>query len=183
MAGEVRGDSETKLQYLLDRLAIRDCLGRYVRGIDRHDVKILESVFWPDAQVNYTTSFSGPRDEFIAWGNELHARQYVLHQHHITNQSVDIDAGGDVAHAESYVIYLCAPPTGARTTARDATSTCWSVATATGGSSCASSCRRCASRRLRTTTSAACRRLRAGPGTRKTSLTCDRCRAAPTASA
>jgi hypothetical protein len=37
------------LQGLLDREAIRDCLYRYCRGIDRLDEESLRSAYWPDA--------------------------------------------------------------------------------------------------------------------------------------
>jgi hypothetical protein len=36
-------------QALLDREAIRDCLYRYCRGIDRADEAALRSAYWPDA--------------------------------------------------------------------------------------------------------------------------------------
>jgi len=100
----IQGIPVAKVQLLIDRMEIRDVLGRYTRGIDRHDVEILKTVFWPDAQINYTSSFSGPTDDFIVWGNGVHERSFVIHEHHITNQNVDID--GDVAHVESYVLYL-----------------------------------------------------------------------------
>ena len=41
--------SATDLQALLDREAIRDCLYRYCRGIDRADEAALRSAYWPDA--------------------------------------------------------------------------------------------------------------------------------------
>jgi hypothetical protein len=95
--------SPVRVQYLLDRLDIYDCLVRYVRGLDRHDAELIASAFWPDAQVNYGTSFSGLRDEFVDWANELESRN-AYHQHHMTSQTVDID--GDVAHVESSVLYI-----------------------------------------------------------------------------
>jgi hypothetical protein len=47
--------------------------------------------------------FSGPRDDFVEWANELES-QAEFHQHHLTTQTVDID--GDVAHVESYCLYI-----------------------------------------------------------------------------
>lgn len=88
---------------LSEREAIRDVLRRYVRGLDRHDVELESSAFWPDAQVNYGR-YSGQRDAFVIWGNEGHCAHFLRHEHHITNQTIDIE--GDVAHVESYVIYL-----------------------------------------------------------------------------
>jgi hypothetical protein len=85
------------------RQAILDVLRRYARGLDRHDIEIESTAFWPDAQVNYGY-YSGTRDEFVVWGNEGHERNFVMHEHHMTTQNVDID--GDTAHAETYVIYF-----------------------------------------------------------------------------
>jgi hypothetical protein len=42
-------ERDPELQTLLDRQAIHDVLMRYSRGLDRHDRKVLESVYWPDA--------------------------------------------------------------------------------------------------------------------------------------
>ena len=94
---------EDRLRYLLDRLDIYDCLVRYARGLDRHDAELIASAFWPDAQVNYGRRFSGPRDEFVEWANELEA-QNEYHAHHVSTQSVDMD--GDIAHVETYVLYI-----------------------------------------------------------------------------
>ena len=37
-----------ELQDLVAREAIRDCLYRYCRGIDRADAEMLRSAYWPD---------------------------------------------------------------------------------------------------------------------------------------
>jgi hypothetical protein len=95
--------AESRLGYLLDRLDISDCVVRYARGLDRHDAVLIASAFWPDAQVNYGTRFSGPRDEFVEWANELEALN-EYHTHLLGSQSVDLD--GDVAHVETYVWYI-----------------------------------------------------------------------------
>jgi hypothetical protein len=96
-------DEHGRLAYLLDRLDIYDCLVRYARGLDRHDAELIASAFWPDAQVNYGSLFSGPRDDFVTWANELEA-QNEYHAHHVSTQSVDLDR--DVAHVETYVLYI-----------------------------------------------------------------------------
>jgi hypothetical protein len=91
-----------ELGYLRDRQAILDCLKRYTRGADRHDVELIKSAFWPDASISYGKPISV--EEFAKWGNSLHAAKYVQNQHHITGQTVDIQ--GNIAHVESYVIYF-----------------------------------------------------------------------------
>jgi SnoaL-like domain len=92
-----------ELQYLLDRLAIQDCVYRYSRGLDRHDETILAGVFHPDAVDNHG-DFVGYIPEFVSWGNALHEASYRGHTHNITCHTAEID--GDVAHAESYVIFV-----------------------------------------------------------------------------
>ncbi len=91
-----------ELGYVRDRQAILDCLKRYTRGADRHDVELIKSAFWPDASISYGRPISV--EEFAKWGNSLHAAKYVQNQHHITGQTVDIQ--GNIAHVESYVIYF-----------------------------------------------------------------------------
>ena len=40
---------EAKLTELLDREAIRACIYRYCRGVDRADEATLRGTYWPDA--------------------------------------------------------------------------------------------------------------------------------------
>lgn len=92
-----------RVQYLEDRQAIRDCVDRYSRGIDRHDDDIIASAFHPDA-VDSHGSFKGGIEEFIRFANEGHEKSTFSHTHNVTCQSVDI--AGDQAHVESYVIFV-----------------------------------------------------------------------------
>ncbi|HEV2897423.1 MAG TPA: nuclear transport factor 2 family protein [Pseudaminobacter sp.] len=54
----------TKIAELLDREAIRDCLYRYCRGIDRADEAALRSSYWPDAHDNHG-AYCGLAEGFI----------------------------------------------------------------------------------------------------------------------
>uniref|UniRef100_UPI001952E840 nuclear transport factor 2 family protein n=1 Tax=Stenotrophomonas maltophilia TaxID=40324 RepID=UPI001952E840 len=54
------------LQALLDKDAIRECLYRYCRGIDRQDEDALRASYWPDATDRHGP-YSGSADGFIAW--------------------------------------------------------------------------------------------------------------------
>lgn len=91
-----------ELNYLKDRQAILDCLKRYTRGADRHDVELIKSAFWPDAIISYGRPITV--EEFATWANSLHATKFVQNQHHVTGQTVDIQ--GNIAHVESYVVYF-----------------------------------------------------------------------------
>ncbi|MCR5859038.1 nuclear transport factor 2 family protein [Mesorhizobium sp. J428] len=55
---------QAKLNELIDREAIRDCLYRYCRGIDRGDEAALRSSYWPDATDQHG-AYSGPVEGFI----------------------------------------------------------------------------------------------------------------------
>jgi len=92
-----------KLQTLVDRQEILDCIHTYTRGLDRHDDEILRSVFHPDAVDNHG-SWVGGREEFVAWANHVCHNALGGHMHHITSHTCEID--GDVAHTESYVIFV-----------------------------------------------------------------------------
>lgn len=96
-------DMHPRLQYLLDRQDILDCIHRYTRGLDRHDDELLRAAFHEDA-VDHHGHFVGPRDEFVRWANhECHGALHA-HMHNITSHTCEID--GDTAQAESYVIFV-----------------------------------------------------------------------------
>jgi SnoaL-like protein len=57
---------DKRLTELLDREAIRDCIYRYCRGIDRADEAALRSSYWPDA-TDCHGSYSGPVEGFFQW--------------------------------------------------------------------------------------------------------------------
>ena len=91
-----------QLQELMDREAIRDCVLRYARGLDRHDLEIYESAYHPDA-IDHHGPFLGRRDEFCRWGLDLLASEWDAHSHFNTNVRIEID--GDVAHSETYCLF------------------------------------------------------------------------------
>ena len=53
------------MEELYDREAIRDCLFRYCRGIDRGDEAALRGSYWPDATDRHG-AYSGPVEGFFA---------------------------------------------------------------------------------------------------------------------
>jgi hypothetical protein len=92
-----------ELAALLDRQAIRDCVNRYCRGLDRHDDELLASVFHADAVDNHGP-WIGPRDAFVRWANHECHDGLLAHQHHVTTHNCELD--GDIAHAETYVLFI-----------------------------------------------------------------------------
>jgi hypothetical protein len=93
---------KAKLDHLLDRQAILDCINRYCRGLDRLDAQALADTFHPDA-VDHHGRFIGHVPEFLKWGIAVEA-QHLATQHHITCHLCEID--GSTAHTESYVFWV-----------------------------------------------------------------------------
>ena len=86
------------MQELADREAIRDCLYRYCRGIDRSDAEMLRSDYWPGA-MDYHTGFTGTVEQFIEWAlPRLAAMEQQMHM--IGNILIRLD--DDKARVESY---------------------------------------------------------------------------------
>jgi ketosteroid isomerase-like protein len=94
---------ERTVAVLADRQAIHDCLMRYSRGVDRLDRELILSCYHPDAVDDHGV-FIGNRDEFADWVIPMHTATHALHQHAIFNVFVDLD--GDVAHTESYYMFV-----------------------------------------------------------------------------
>lgn len=92
-----------RIRYLLDREAIDVTLATYCRGIDRHDVDIIEAAYFADAQDNHGP-FRGPvSNGFAEWGNALHSAKSTTHMHNITTRWVEVK--GDRATADTYVLF------------------------------------------------------------------------------
>lgn len=86
---------------LLDRQAVRDCIARYCRAVDRHETDLLLQVFHADAHIEIG-DFAGGPSEFADTQLRSLAERYAAHSHNITSHNCAID--GDIAHAESYVL-------------------------------------------------------------------------------
>ena len=78
--------------------AIRDCLYRYCRGIDRADRDMLRSAYWPDA-IDDHVLFTGNAYDFIDWCVPLLTQ--VEHSQHMLGNML-IEVRGDEARAETY---------------------------------------------------------------------------------
>lgn len=86
------------LQDLLDREAIRDCLHRYCRGVDRRDEACLKSVYWPEATDQHGP-YQGSAEGFVNWALEkLQSAPRGVHM--LSN--ILIDLRGNKAGVESY---------------------------------------------------------------------------------
>jgi 3-phenylpropionate/cinnamic acid dioxygenase small subunit len=95
-------DVDAAVRDLLDRQAIRDCLYRFVRATDRWDPELYASCFHADAVCDYGALFRGNAHDLAKKLVEIEAGFGAAHQHHLTNQAVDLV--GDSAHVETYLL-------------------------------------------------------------------------------
>lgn len=87
-----------KLNELVAREEIRDCLFRYCRGIDRADEAALSSAYWPDG-TDHHGPYQGSAAGFVKWA--MKTLPYIergIHQIH--NILIEFRDGG--AAVESY---------------------------------------------------------------------------------
>jgi hypothetical protein len=89
------------LQELLDKQAVREVVLRYCRGIDRLDRELVRGCYWPDA-IDEHGSFTGTRDEYVAWVFDRVLPRYSMTMHFVGNVLVDVDVDGDRARSEAY---------------------------------------------------------------------------------
>lgn len=85
-----------------DRQEIRECMLRYTRGVDRHDMELMRSAYHPDAFDEHGVAEGDPVT-FCDWAIGWHGENQTRHQHIITNHNVELD--GDTAHGETYYVF------------------------------------------------------------------------------
>ena len=90
--------TDPKILELQDREAIRDCLHRYSRGIDRRDFELLKTVFWPDA-IDEHGAYNGPVSEFWARVDQR-TKHWERTMHSLSQIIIDLD--GEEASVETY---------------------------------------------------------------------------------
>jgi 3-phenylpropionate/cinnamic acid dioxygenase small subunit len=90
------------LQEISDRIEINDLLIRYTKAIDEKDWKLLDTVFLPDAEVDYVSSggIKGSYPEARAWLAKALA-VFPVTAHYVTNSEVELQ--GDRAAARTAV--------------------------------------------------------------------------------
>lgn len=90
--------SQDQLREILNREAIRDCLYRYCRGIDRADEAALRSCYWPDGTDQHGP-YNGSASGFVDWAiKALRHAERNIHQIH----NILIEFKPDGAQVETY---------------------------------------------------------------------------------
>lgn len=92
-----------RLEWLLDRQDIVDCLTRFSRGMDRFDKELYLTAFHPDAVIA-AGPFVGGIAECYDWARPMHETGQAATHHNLLNMTIDID--GDIAHAETYYLFV-----------------------------------------------------------------------------
>lgn len=90
--------SNQAIQALLDREAIRECLYRYCRGVDRGDEIALRATYWDDATDRHGP-YQGTASGFCDWA--MSSRESAGRMIHMIG-NIMIELHGDHAVAESY---------------------------------------------------------------------------------
>jgi hypothetical protein len=89
-----------QIQNLIDKQAIQEVLVRYTHGIDRCDLDMLKSAYWPDGTDDHGT-FSGNAMEFCETIlQSLRPLDCTLH----TISNILIELRGDEAKVETYCV-------------------------------------------------------------------------------
>jgi len=90
------------LDEISDRIQIDDLLIRYTVAIDKKDWDLLDTVYTPDAKIDYTESggIKGEYPEVRAWLAKALA-PFTMTQHLISNSVIELD--GDAARGRTMV--------------------------------------------------------------------------------
>src|ERR1700744_3615185 len=103
MTQQTTTPSPQKLNHLLDRQDIMDCLVRFTRGMDRLDRELMLSAFHADAVIAAGV-FVGDPLSLCEWSFKLHEQGQTATHHNMLNHTCEID--GDVAHTETYYLFV-----------------------------------------------------------------------------
>ena len=96
-------DDRALAAVLLDKIAIRDCVARTVRALDRQDDALFGAAFADDARIA-AGAFDGPVAEYLPWANARHSAIAIAYAQNLTSHISDI--AGDRAQAQSYAIFV-----------------------------------------------------------------------------
>lgn len=102
-------DKQAKLDALLDKQEIYECLARMSRGTDRCDKELFVSGFHADAIVT-AGPFVGLPADLYDWAARFQAETYTATFHKLHQMTCDLD--GDQAHAETYYFFVGCLPDG-----------------------------------------------------------------------
>lgn len=92
------------LEDLVARRDIRTVLTRYCRALDRADLDLMKTVYWPDG-VDVHGIFEGKAHAFAEYIIREIQVFFAMGTHCLLNCHIDVD--GDVAASETYLYSIC----------------------------------------------------------------------------
>lgn len=95
-------NADARIERLIDRQDILDCLVRFSRGMDRFDRDLFLSAFHADAVIAAGDFVGGPA-QLYDWAAAMHEQGQVATQHNLLNHTCDLDV--DAAHTETYYMF------------------------------------------------------------------------------
>lgn len=98
------GTAHERLAELVAVREVGDVLTRYCRALDRADLALMETVYWPDGE-DIHGIYVGRASEFMPFIIGEITRYFAMGTHCLLN--VHIDVAGDIATAESYLYSAC----------------------------------------------------------------------------
>lgn len=103
------GAEREQLRTLLAKQELSENMARYCRGMDRKELDLMKSTYWPESTENHGM-FVGTSHDFCDWTMELQEQLGHRANHYVTNMLVDLD--GDRARRETAFIYVRVRPGG-----------------------------------------------------------------------
>ncbi len=97
-------DCTAALADLVARRDIEAVITRYCRALDRADLALMETVYWPDGR-DIHGIYSGSAEEFVPFIIREIRNFFVMGTHCVMNIAIEID--GDRASSESYLYSAC----------------------------------------------------------------------------
>lgn len=95
--------TSARIETLIDRQDILDCLTRFSRGMDRFDRELFLSAFHADATIA-AGDFVGSPGDLYDWASNMHEQGQSATHHNLLNHTCDLD--GDTAHTETYYLFV-----------------------------------------------------------------------------
>ncbi len=102
-------DKAARIDAMLDKQDIWECLVRMSRGTDRSDRELFLSAFHADSVVTAGPFVGSPADLY-GWAAKFQAVAYTNTLHKLHQMTCDLD--GDDAHAETYYLFIGCLPDG-----------------------------------------------------------------------
>jgi hypothetical protein len=91
---------------LVAKQALHENMARYCRGMDRKELSLMKSTFWPESTEDHGM-YVGMSHEFCEWACQVQAQSLYKANHYMTNMLIEFD--GDRARRETAFIYIKVP--------------------------------------------------------------------------